>query len=72
MLNGNTFGSSSWTLTKKSMVRFDHMIYHQKLYGIISVSLVQLVGILYIICKDLGLNIGHSTSPQFNCVSSSH
>ena len=38
---------------------------------IISMSLAQLVGILHIICRGRGLNPGHPTSPQFNCVSSS-
>ena len=38
----------------------------------ISLSLAQLVGILHIICRGRGSNLRHSTSPQFNCVSSNH
>jgi len=38
----------------------------------IPVSLAHLIGILHIIYKSRGSNAGHSTSPQFNCGSSSH
>jgi len=52
-----------------------YFIWRVKIYPFdpfIPMSLAQLVGILHIICKGWGSKPGYSTSPQLNCVSSSH
>jgi len=42
------------------------------LQTLISVNLARLVGILHILCRGWGSNHAYLTSPQLNCVSSSH